>query len=540
MPLGITRRGAKPLLRTVGGKPHAADSDHEEDATRQESRAQSKAKPMLDEEDINAEPMSSDEELKAPTPRQPPSSRPKIQLPPPPEDTELKKPPKKAAKETVKIKRPASGTFEKGRAAKRAIENNKENATSTEPAINDDWMSIVGVSANKKPKTQKIQYGNKKKTFSSNNIHARPPGKSGSAPSQGKLKVKKGNEPKSSAGSTDEDSDSDVSMKSLEESSSAPPKFEDPELRTKESKNPAPKSQSKRKSTALDDAELTKLLDEPVKAPRLIDQLGGWVQDQAAASGSQPASSAPEESLHHISEYIEQLPQDDIEGTRCGLCKAPVEIEDYWEFWKDKQDEKTVKNKTAFCNMHKVKSAQAQYKRAGYPMIVWKKLPKRIRKHRTQLLEILNNDRPSAHRDRYEPLALTGKAAAVPTRRKDLPKSVQEELESYALDDQSTYPGYYGPRGRRLITEAVMTVLKNEVKNCDDPVVQGSGPAAFVQAVIVPEAAVLLIMDDCKVGREEAERIREETYEMGILLHEEIEDQVEVRHSEDENEYHDS
>ena len=291
----------------------------------------------------------------------------------------------------------------------------------------------------------------------------------------------------------------------------------------------------------MDDVELTKLLDERAKAPRLIHQLGDWVQGQAS-SHSQSTSSAPEESLHNIDEYIEQLPQFVDEDALCGLCKEAVDVKDSWTFWKGKT--KSVKNQTAFCNMHKRKSAQVEYEKEAYPTIDWTKLPKRIRKHRTALLEVFNNDRPSDHRERYEPLALTGKAAAVPTKRKDLPESIQEELESYALDDQFTYPGYYGPRGRRLITENVMKVLKNEIKNCNDAVVQGSGPAAFIQAVIVPETAILLIMEDCQVGREEAEAIREKTYEMGVLLNEEIEDQIEAQLSNDDddvgNEYHDS
>jgi hypothetical protein len=45
-------------------------------------------------------------------------------------------------------------------------------------------------------------------------------------------------------------------------------------------------------------------------------------------------------------------------------------------------------------------------------------------------------------------------------------------------------------------------------------------------------------MEDCRVDREEAEEIREKTYDMGMLLNEEIEDQVEANYpSDDENEY---
>lgn len=201
-----------------------------------------------------------------------------------------------------------------------------------------------------------------------------------------------------------------------------------------------------------------------------------------------------------------------------------------------------MKNKTAFCHAHQKISAQKEYTKAGYPTIDWNALPKRLRKHKSVLSHILHNTnkRPSIHRNRYEPLGLTGKAAAVPSRRPDLSKDQQDELDSYALNDTAVYPGYYGPHGRRVITENVMEILKTELKNCTDAVVQASGIAAFVQAVMVPEAAVLLIMEDCEVGWEKAETVREKTYDMGVLLNEEIEDDVERRPEDDsdaDNEY---
>jgi hypothetical protein len=289
------------------------------------------------------------------------------------------------------------------------------------------------------------------------------------------------------------------------------------------------------KQPLLGDAELDEVLGEPTPKPTSFqNQLGDWMKDQPPAS-SQPNSSAPEEGLSHLDNYLGQLPEEEEEGSRCPICKALINKDNYTEFWKGKKN--TIRNQNMFCRDHRVKSAEQEYKSEKYPPIDWTLLSQRIKTHRMLLYQILNNDRSSEYRDRYEPIALTGKAAAVPSRRKDLPEHVQEELESYALDDQSTYPGYYGPHGRRVITENVMRLLKNEIKNCTDAVVQGSGPATFVQAVLVPETAILLIMEDCVVDREAAEEIREKTYEMGMLLNEEIEDQVEHYLSDDENEY---
>ena len=544
MAAGLTR-SAPPLLRMVGGKRHASDKDHEE--------LQYKGRPIVneksrkkDEEErlINAEPVSTDDELQQPPPRPSPSSRRKLPAPAETVDAELKQPQKKPSRKGQAIRPPAKGMYGGGKVdkAKKGIEDDKENTASTQSSVvaSEDrvWDFDEEFSSQPSPKKQRTQYGANGKVASFTNIHHAPPAKKfGKGPSKtlprAKGKISYGR--KNKAEPQEEDDLSDVSMKS-EEELPVPKKAQDPELRTKEvKKKNAREKGGTSKPTAMDDVELKSILDEPSKPPRLLYQLGEWMQDQAPPS-SQPDSSAPQEALNNLNDYIDQLPQDEEEGTRCSLCKESVVLEDYWDFWKGKDE--TVKNHTAFCTAHRRKTAQQEYQREGYPSLDWDALPRRIKAHRQSLYKVLNNKQPSKYRDRYEPIALTGKAAAVPSRRKDLPQHLQDELDSYALDGKATYPGYYGPHGRRAITENVMKVLKNEIKNCKDAVVQASGPAAFVQAVLVPEVAVLLIMDDCTVDRDEAEEIRERTYDMGNLLNEEIEDCLEGgEESEEENEY---
>jgi uncharacterized protein YegP (UPF0339 family) len=393
-------------------------------------------------------------------------------------------------------------------------------------------------------------YGSKTK-----NIHAIPPVKKVGKTASRTTAQTYGTKNKSRIGLSQVDAESDASSSGIddEELFALPKDCDRPQktidgLRGVEKKVKATKSKDSHATPRiLDDDELDKELGTNSKSPtsqkaekaartaHLLNQLNSWKENQEPLS-SQPASSAPQEALDDISNYIGKLPQVEEEGSRCTLCSKPVEPEEYWDFWNGK--EKTVKNKSAFCHVHKKKSAQKEYTRRGYPDIDWKALPRRIRRHKTTLSQILNNNRSSIHRDRYEPLALTGKAAAVPSRRRDLAEDVQEELESYALDEKAAYPGYYGSHGRRIITESVMDTLKVEMKNCKDRVVQASGIAAFVQAVMVPEAAILLIMDDCAVDKEEADDIREKTYDMGLLLNEEIEDELERQDdSDDENGY---
>lgn len=589
----LKRYGAAPLLRTVGGKRHASDEDHEEQAQKRRPNTHTKSTNEQEEIDINAEPESSgDEQIRLPPPPRAKVSKPIVLTQSSQEDTELKTPRTQSGRQKSTIRAPRTGAFARGQAdkAKRDINDDKENAMSTQSSLNasDDnvWEFGEEFRSQAKPsKGPKFTFSSKKKIT---NLHQVPTSRkvgSGSVKGVSKNNSRKlGAKPHTSKANarskTEDQSDSEVSMKSQEpmnvdeldemlesdvealedpelrsidtkkrpkesgqSSSMNNYRFEDdcatdyqladPELRTASTKALSKRNDTKPESSTLSQEEIDGLL----KRPPILDQLGNWKQDQPIPS-SQPESSAPQDDLDNLQDYIQQLPDQDTETTHCTLCKESVDLELYWSFWKGTSH--TVKNHTAFCLTHKRRTALGDYHREGYPSITWDALPSRIRKHRMSLYHILTNTRPSPHRTRYEPLALTGKAAAVPKRRADLPPEVQDSLTASSLDDPSTYPGYYGPRGRRAITETVMRLLKNEIKNSIDPVVQSSGAATFVQAVLVPETAVLLIMEDCEVDWERAEEIREATYEMGVLLNEEIEDVVEVEgcgDSDEENEY---
>ncbi|KAL5116923.1 hypothetical protein ACEQ8H_005140 [Pleosporales sp. CAS-2024a] len=513
-------RHAPKLLHQAGGKRHAGDEDHEEPiAKRRKSPANLQNQK---DEDIYAEPASSDDELNVPQPR---TARPSITLAAKAHEAdELRRPPKKAATKRREIPTPLSpvGELRQPTKTKKRVDDDKEN-TSTDPpqsssTSNKSHLWEFGI----EHAGQRSNKGKKVTTFSTRNIHAKPPSKTSKEPRISVPKHKRviDSQANKSKQPKDNESDSEVSMIGLEDSGAAP--------------GLSSQAGSRISQSTPEDKDL-RIASRRPRPTILHDQISAWMQDKTPGS-SQPASSAPQEEYSALDDYIGQLPTEQAEGSYCPICGAPVKEDMYWEYWKGKK--KTVKNQNMFCRSHKIDSAWEEYRSEGYPDIVWTSLPQRIKKYRMDLFRILNNERPSTFRDRYKPIALTGKAAAVPSRRKDLPDHVQQELESYALDDQSAYPGYYGPHGRRLITENVMKILKNEIKNCTDSVVQASGPATFVQAVLVPEAALLLIMEDNGVDREEAEEIREKTYELGMLLNEEIEDEIKTHEqSDDDNEY---
>ncbi|RMZ66881.1 RTC4-like domain-containing protein [Pyrenophora seminiperda CCB06] len=528
---GLTRNAPR-LLRSISGKPHARDEDHEEPAPKR--RAVVTKSPEEEEEDINAEPMSSDEEVPKSPPRK--ESKP-IPTPKATADTALRKPPKRSSKRGP-IRAPARGAYQNGQARKQ-VDDNKENASIFSAGSTGD--NLFGFSIENVP--QKNSKNSRGYGSRSKNLHAPPPlRKFGKAASKSAAPPERSQDKSIFPTSDDDDNVSmwsqpmnEEEMDQLKKEAGLYEPVEDPELAPVPSKKKRTKAKaSKSESMFPSDDHLDDSLQAREKKAGFFTQLSTWKTNQEPES-SQPESTTPRENLDEVSNYIHELPQIE-EGSHCTLCGQAVEQEDYWDFWKGR--DKTVKNKSAFCHAHKKKSAQDEYTQEGYPEIDWKALPRRIRRHKSTLTKLLGKDSCSIHRDRYEPLALTGKAASVPSRRTDLSQSAQDSLDSFALDEHAAYPGYYGPHGRRVITEHVMETFKSELKKSKDRVVQASGIAAFVQAVMVPEVAILLIMEDCKVDKEAAEGIREKTYNMGLLLNEEIEDEIErVDDSEEENEY---
>lgn len=292
-------------------------------------------------------------------------------------------------------------------------------------------------------------------------------------------------------------------------------------------------------------SETRKLPSSPAKAPRpnLLASLGSYIQrsepnlDPNASGTSTPLSSmpgsdpaTPRDSLRALEEYVADLPEDDLDS-KCALCQEPVDPDFSSQFWIGK--DRTVRNQTKFCKEHKIKSAQAEYRAKGFPPIDWQYLPRRIAKFHPALVEILRNEKESQYRRIHADKLVSGKAAALPSRRKDKSAS---ELERELFQDSPTSTGYYGPRGKRLMMETITSDLSDTIREVSaaDPVVGRSGFAVFLQAVLVPELTVLLVMEDLGgVSVGVAEEAIRESGELGALLNEEVDDEVRVESDEE-------
>jgi hypothetical protein len=581
--VGLTKN-ASPLLRSIGGKQHARDKDHEEaqqkTGTLQESHEDTNADPMSsDEEELRKPPPKSSkspvESLKSRTPssqnedglRKPTASNRKRKaerssLPTDEElglkrpgtvkktrsiaatdsEPELRKPGKRTRNAAPRV--PRQGSFQQNQTAKASAEGNKENVkgTQTPPTSSggDIWKERFGLYSSQTSQSgAKKTYGGTK----TKNLHVVP----ASTKKQSRKPDVYGAKAKELVPSEPEESESECEiidndeLKRMDDELAAieadQRQMEELGLRNvpARKKRPSLSNDNTGEVSAMDDAEL----DATLGTPTLQEQLGLTGRQD----GSLPPSSAPQEDIDNIDSSVHELPLEAEEGTFCPICNEPVSQDSYWTFWKGLSS--TVKNQALFCHTHRRATASTSYLAEGYPSlngaphIDWSALSSRIKKHRMALYSILCNETPSAHRARYAPLALTGAAAAVPRKRTDLSPAAQQHLDTYALDSHAAGPGYYGPRGRRLMTESIMSLLRTEIQRSTDPVVLTSGPATFVQAVLVPEVAVRLIMEDLMCDWERAEEVREATGEMGALLNEEVEDRVECGDEvgEEENEY---
>ncbi|KAI5786390.1 RTC4-like domain-containing protein [Peziza echinospora] len=161
------------------------------------------------------------------------------------------------------------------------------------------------------------------------------------------------------------------------------------------------------------------------------------------------------------------------------------------------------------CKTHKRHSAEKICRARKYPAldIDWRKLKLRIVKHIPHLCEILEQKRKSEYRD-----GLWEEA-----NRKTKNKGARKLFES---DFQSHTPGYYGPKGAHVMLDTIMQKLANRIRELgtNDRLIAGGGVSGFVQAVLVPELGVRLIMEDMAVNEDKAKIIAKDTVKIGELV----------------------
>ncbi|QYS94458.1 Restriction of telomere capping protein 4 [Trichoderma simmonsii] len=186
-------------------------------------------------------------------------------------------------------------------------------------------------------------------------------------------------------------------------------------------------------------------------------------------------------------------------GAQCPWCGATVDMKLLKDFSNGKR--LNVRLQTKFCEEHRKKSAMKTWESKAYPEVEWSTLESRFKKHQTHLLDIINGEE-SFYRTRLAAKIEQGQG-----------RSMKKE--------ENLNPGYYGPRGFNMMCDYLVKEYSDMLKKkaVHDKVIAGRGSAAFIQAVLVAELGVQLIMEDMLVSPEEARHILEESKPIGDLVH---------------------
>lgn len=232
-------------------------------------------------------------------------------------------------------------------------------------------------------------------------------------------------------------------------------------------------------------------------------------------SGSLDIPTTPAESQDNFWDRSEIEEVGSTITSKCPMCYQDVDRELLEKHSKD--GKMTVKQQTAFCRLHRRKSAAKAGTQRGYPTINWETLGPRFDAHRDFLKNILEGKQASHYRNILKERVESGKNRTLLTNHDNLT------------------PGYYGPRGLQVMTEFIMGKLSDVIRRraVEDKLISVRSYTGYVQTVLVPELTVRLIMEDMSVTEERAREVLQESVEVGELLHEEARDVIGVDEGED-------
>jgi len=168
----------------------------------------------------------------------------------------------------------------------------------------------------------------------------------------------------------------------------------------------------------------------------------------------------------------------------------------------------SFKEQRRFCQRHQIEDARLAWKTRKYPNIDWDDFSNRLESHdRTVKRFFENADRLHFRRLMADRLK-SGKS-----------RNLLQQLKNDELGNLGV--GYYGTKGHDLITNHISKAFAGELRSraASDNVMSAQGAMAYVQEVLVPELATVLIKEDLNVNEGEARRVMRESTEIGDLLH---------------------
>lgn len=220
---------------------------------------------------------------------------------------------------------------------------------------------------------------------------------------------------------------------------------------------------------------------------------------------------------------VSSCPSDVQSDAKCPLCGTVVDKLWYEEITGGRR--LTMRQQAAFCRDHKVKSAHEQWRRRGFPDIDWSHFDQRLESYHPQIEEMLRSDKSSFYRNVFEDTVRAGKTRTLK----------QAMLQGADVEDMT--PGYYGSRGAKMVVDNIIARFSSKLRRLagSDKLISAGGVSGYVQAVLAPELAVLLVMDDMRVDEDGAREILRESVDIGNLLNEEEDEVLVATHSDDDH-----
>ena len=202
-------------------------------------------------------------------------------------------------------------------------------------------------------------------------------------------------------------------------------------------------------------------------------------------------------------------PPESPPKARCPLCKESVEKSIFEETTGGNR--MNIRQQAEFCKAHKIRSARGRWKERGYPDIDWRTFETKLKSLHPRLEKLLQGNTQSYYRNALEDTIRSGKNRTLK----------QALLQGEATECLS--PGYYGSRGAKIMVDNIITHFSSKLRRIgrNDKLISTSGVSGYVQAVLAPELAVMLVMDDMKTDQDGARQILQDSVDIGNLLHEE-------------------
>ena len=215
-------------------------------------------------------------------------------------------------------------------------------------------------------------------------------------------------------------------------------------------------------------------------------------------------------------ESTQQLPANKI---RCPVCNNLVDLSFYETFETGRK--RNIRAQQRFCNAHKKVDADSSWALRGFPKVDWKaSTTSRLEKHRKLLHNILNGSQPSYYCSELE------KRMEEANRSKSKRSGNHLKFLKNDLMDVAA-PGYYGPKGSKLISQAISRLMRDEIQHQtqEDSTARIVGFAAYVNAVLTPEVIARYVMEDMNlVSEDEARQVITDSTDIGASMCEDEDD----------------